>query len=203
MLYRVRASTVRTDMSAHPQSRPTLYQQLEALPDGLMGEILDGQLYTQPRPSLPHVITATSLADELVSPFQKGRGGPGGWWIAVEPELHFIHDTEVDVPDLAGWRRERLARFPQGHRVSVVPDWVCEVLSPSTETKDREIKMPIYARFGVAYAWLIDPLAHTLEAYALDGGNWREIARIAGGTQVVMPPFEAVMIRLDDLWAPT
>ena len=190
-------------MHASTMPRPSLYEQLEALPEGLTGEILNGQIYTQPRPSLPHVITATSLADELVSPFQKGRGGPGGWWIAVEPELHFIQDTEVDVPDLAGWRRERLARFPQGHRVAVVPDWVCEILSPSTKSKDRMVKMPIYAHFGVAYAWLIDPLTHTLEAYALEGEAWREIGRFAGAALVSVAPFDAVTINLGDLWAPT
>jgi len=116
--------------------------------------------------------------------------------------VHFIRDAEVDVPDLAGWRRERMPDPTLGHRIEVVPDWACEVLSPSTETKDRRVKMPIYARFGVAYAWLIDPLARTLEAYALAGGGWREIARSAGGAVVAVPPFEAVRIRLEDLWMP-
>lgn len=190
-------------MQAHQQTRPSLYEQLEALPEGLIGEILSGQLYTQPRPSGAHVVTVTSLADELVSPFQKGRGGPGGWWIAAEPELHFIHNAEVDVPDLAGWRRTRLPRIPNDHRFTVVPDWVCEVLSPSTESRDRQVKMPIYAQFRVAYAWLIDPRAHTLEAYALEGDAWREIGRFAGGARVSLPPFEAVTISLDDLWALT
>jgi Uma2 family endonuclease len=122
----------------------------------------------------------------------------------MEPELHFIRDTEVDVPDLAGWRRERLPTLPKAqHRALVVPDWVCEILSPSTESKDREVKMPIYARFGVAYAWLLDPRARTLEAYSLDGDAWREIGRFAGGARVSVAPFEAVTISLDDLWAPT
>jgi Uma2 family endonuclease len=191
-------------MSAHAKSKPTLYEQLEALPEGLTGEILNGQLHTQPRPTLEHGYTETSLAGELVNPFQRGRGGPGGWLIVMEPELHFIRDTEVDVPDLAGWRRERLPTLPKAqHRALVVPDWVCEILSPSTESKDREVKMPIYARFGVAYAWLLDPRAHTLEAYALEGGAWREIGRFAGGARVSVAPFEAVTISLDDLWAPT
>ena len=190
-------------MSAIPQSKPTLYEQLEALPEGLTGEILNGQLYTQPRPSGLHGYAETSLAGELVNPFQRGRGGPGGWVIVVEPELHLIRDKEVDVPDLAGWRKERMQTIPRGHRFTVVPDWVCEILSPSTESKDRKIKMPIYANFGVAYAWLIDPRAHTLEAYALEGGAWRELGRFAGAALVSVAPFEAVTIRLDDLWAPT
>ena len=107
-------------MSARPQPGPTLYEQLEALPEGLTGEILNGQLYTQPRPSLEHGFTETSLAGELVNPFQRGRGGPGGWLIVVEPELHLIRDTEVDIPDLAGWRRERLPQLPKAQHRALV-----------------------------------------------------------------------------------
>jgi hypothetical protein len=103
----------------HARTRPSLYEQLESLPEGLTGEILDGQLYAHPRLSAPHALAASSLGDELVSPFQKGRGGPGGWWIIDEPELHFIQDTDVDVPDLAGWRRERTPQLPLGHRLKV------------------------------------------------------------------------------------
>ena len=121
----------------HARTRPTLYESLEALPEGLTGEILDGQLYAHPRPTAAHGLAAISLADELVSPFQKGRGGPGGWWIIAEPELHFIQDTEVDVPDLAGWRRQRMPTLPEGHRFTVVPDWVCEILSKTSESTDR------------------------------------------------------------------
>ena len=186
----------------HSRTGPTLYEHLEALPEGVTGEIIDGQLYARPRPSMPHGLAASSLTDELVSPFQKGRGGPGGWWIIAEPEFHFIHDTEVDVPDLAGWRRERMPYLPEGHRATVVPDWVCEILSKSTESTDRDLKMPIYARFGVAYAWLLDPRARTLEAYALDAGAWREIGRFAGSDQVRVAPFDAITIDLNDLWAP-
>ena len=190
-------------MSARPQPQPTLYEQLEALPEGLIGEILNGQLYTQPRPTAPHVFTASSLGFELTGPFDRGRDGPGGWWIVQEPELHFLKDIEVDVPDLAGWRKARMPIWPTDHRFTVVPDWVCEILSPSTESKDRDIKMPIYAQFGVAFAWLVDPRKHTLEAYALEGGAWREIGRRAGSGRVSLPPFEAAAIELSDLWAPT
>ena len=134
----------------------------------------------------------SSLGYELVGPFQNGRGGPGGWWIIAEPELHFIHDTEVDVPDLAGWRRERMPLLPEGHRFTVVPDWVCEILSVHRPSNDREVKMPIYAQFGVAYAWLIDPRARTLEAYALEAGAWREIGCFSGSERVAVAPFDAV-----------
>jgi Uma2 family endonuclease len=142
------------------------------------------------------------LGAELVGPFQLGRGGPGGWWIVDEPELHFVRDIEVDVPDLAGWRRERMPRPPSGHRVTVVPDWICEILSKSTASKDRQIKMPIYARYGVAYAWLLDPLRRTLEAYALTDGDWQEIGHYAGNDRVSVAPFEAIAIDLADLWVP-
>jgi Uma2 family endonuclease len=186
----------------HARTHPTLYEQLEALPEGLTGEILDGQLYTQPRPAGPHGLAASSLGDELVGPFQKARGGPGGWWIIDEPELHFIRDAEVDVPDLAGWRRERMPAPPEGHRFEVVPDWVCEVLSPATASKDRQVKMPIYARFGVAYAWLIDPRARTLEAYESKGGAWRIIGSYSGNEQACVAPFGAISIPLEALWMP-
>ena len=187
----------------HPRTRPSLYEQLEALPEDLTGEIIDGQLYAHPRPSLPPRHAASSLVGELVGPFQKGRGGPGGWWIIAEPELHLVLDTEVHVPDLAGWRRERMPFLPEGHRATVVPDWVCEILSKSTASFDREVKMPIYAKFGVAYAWLLDPEAHTLEAYALEDGTWREIGGFASNEGVSIAPFDAVTIELSDLWAPT
>jgi len=187
----------------HARTRPSLYEQLESLPEGLTGQIIDGQLHAHPRPNAPHGLAASSLGYELIGPFQRGRGGPGGWWIIDEPELHFLRDTEVHVPDLAGWRQERMPLLPDGHRYSVVPDWVCEVLSKSTASLDREVKMPIYAKFGVAYAWLIDPEAHTLEAYALEGGVWREIGRFADTDRVSVVPFDAVTIDLGDLWAPT
>ncbi len=187
----------------HARIHLSLYTQLENLPEGLIGEILDGQIHTQPRPAWPHAVAASSLIDELLSPFQKGRGGPGGWWIVAEPELHLIRDTEVCVPDLAGWRRERMPNPPPGHRIEVVPDWIFEILSPSTASKDRQIKMPIYARYGVAHAWLIDPSIRTLETYTLDAGQWRGTRRFTDNDQVSAAPFHAVTIALADLWVPS
>jgi Uma2 family endonuclease len=187
----------------HARTHYALYEQIEALPEGVTGEILDGQLYLHPRPSGPHGFAASSLGYELIGPFQRGRGGPGGWWILDEPELHFIRNTEVEVPDLAGWRRERMPLIPKDHRYTLVPDWVCEILSPTTAGTDREVKMPSYARFGVAYAWLIDPRAQTLEAYALDAGTWREIGRFGEAAVVSVAPFEAMSLSLGNLWGPT
>nr|WP_323696766.1 Uma2 family endonuclease [Thiorhodovibrio litoralis] len=131
-----------------------LYEQLEVLPEGLTGEILNGQLHTQPRPSGPHAYTESMLAGDLIPAYgQGGRDGSGGWWILIEPEIHFVRDREVAVPDLAGWRRKRMPKIPDGHCFGVVPDWICEILSPSTASKDREIKLPLYAHYGVACWW--------------------------------------------------
>jgi Uma2 family endonuclease len=188
-------------VSAQPQSRPSLYDQLCALPEGLRGEIINGQLRTQPRPTGPHSLATSRLGGDIEAPFGRGRGGPGGWWILDEPEVHFLLDREVLVPDIAGWRRERMPQLPQGHRFEVVPDWVCEVLSPSTKSIDREEKMPLYARYGVQYAWLVDPKTRTLAAYGLADGDWRPIGLYRDDDQVRAAPFDAITIHLSDLWA--
>ena len=178
----------------------SLYDQLQALPEGLTGEILNGQLSTQPRPSGPHGRASVGLDRRIGRGYDEGDGGPGGWWILVEPEVHFIRDQEVAVPDLAGWRRERMPRIPEGHRFEVVPDWVCEILSPSTASKDREIKLPLYAHYGVAYAWLLDPKRRTLEAHALEQGAWRLLLEAADEAVVRVPPFDALELTLAALW---
>jgi Uma2 family endonuclease len=180
--------------------KQTLYQQLEALPEGLTGEILNGQLHTQPRPAGPHALVESNLQIEIGGPFVRGRGGPGGWWIIIEPEIHFVTDQEVAVPDLAGWRRARMPKIPEGHRFEVVSDWVCEILSPSTASKDREVKMPIYAQYGVAHAWLVDPKRRTLEAYALEGATWRLIAKASDKETIAAAPFDALELDLSNLW---
>ena len=145
--------------------RPATYQDVLDAPEHMVAELIDGALHLHPRPSFLHGQAASSLGDELVSPFQKGRGGPGGWRILDEPELHLGED--VLVPDLAGWRRERMPELPSEHWTSIVPDWVCEVLSPSTRSVDLTDKRRIYAGAGVGHLWLIDPEARTLEAFAL------------------------------------
>lgn len=182
---------------AHKQTR---YEALEALPEGLTGEILNGQLYTQPRPAGPHARAETELSIDIGSTYGRGRGGPGGWWILIEPEIHFITDAEVAVPDLAGWRKERMPQIPEGHRFEVVPDWVCEILSPATASKDREVKMPIYAHYGVAYAWLVDPKRQTLEAYTLEDDRWRLLAEASGDDAIAVAPFNALQLDLRNLW---
>ncbi len=183
--------------------QPTLYESIEALPEGVTGEILNGQIHTHPRPSGPHVFTGSALGAELFDPFYRGRGGPGGWWILVEPEVHFVRNVEVTVPDLAGWRRERMPYIPDDQRFEVIPDWVCEILSPSTASKDRGIKMPLYAHYGVQHAWVVDSAKCTLEVYRLDAGAWLRIDHFVAADQVRVPPFEAVSIDLQGLWRPT
>jgi len=133
-------------------------------------------------------------------PFRFGEGGPGGWWIIDEPEVHFIRDVEVAVPDLAGWRHERMPSLPGDHWFEVVPDWVCEILSPSTAKTDRAVKLPVYARFGVAHVWIIDPATQTLEAFELREGHWTLIATLKDDDNVRVPPFDAVAFSLADLW---
>lgn len=144
------------------------------LPENMVGELIDGELYAWPRPAGPHARFSSALGMDIGSPYDRGRGGPGGWWILDEPELHLGDD--VLVPDLAGWRRERMPRIPKSHVFEVPPDWVCEVLSSSNARFDRIKKMPIYAQHEVAWAWLIDPLQKTLETFRLENGRWSSFA---------------------------
>ena len=187
--------TVAVNASPRPRS---LYAFIEALPEGYTGEIVAGQLHVQPRPAARHIRLASRLGSKLETPFDEGDGGPGGWWILDEPEVHFILDTEVAVPDIAGWRRERMPELPDGHRFETAPDWLCEVASPSTAVLDRGDKMRTYGRFGVHHVWLVDPLARTVEAFVNDDGkgDWREAGRSHGSEAVCLPPFEAVSFRL-------
>ncbi|MEQ1955549.1 Uma2 family endonuclease [Mesorhizobium sp. CN2-181] len=183
---------------AESAKKPATYADLEAVPPHLVAEIIDGVLRTHPRPSIRHGLTATSLGDELAGPFQKGRGGPGGWIFVIEPELH-LHD-HVLVPDIAGWRRERLPVVPNTAFTDVSPDWVCEILSGSTETRDRTVKMRIYAEAHVPYFWLIDPRLQILEAFELDHGRWAKIGAWNSDDKVRVAPFNAISFSLADLW---
>lgn len=187
-------------MDSQAAKRLSLYEHLIALPEGLTGEIINGQLRTQPRPSWPHALATSRLGADLEAPFGRGRGGPGGWWIVFEPEVHFILDREVTVPDIAGWRKNRMPSPPEGHKIQVVPDWVCEIFSPSTKSTDREEKMPLYARHGVRFAWLVDPKTHTLETYELINTKWRALGIFRDDDTVSVAPFDAIVIHLSDLW---
>lgn len=187
-------------MSATRPLRQSLYEQLIALPENLVGEIIGGELTAQPLPAGPHASASSVLGMDIGSAYHRGRGGPGGWWILDEPEIHFVRDTEVLVPDIAGWRRERMPKIPQDQHFEVVPDWVCEVVSPSTQKKDRVIKMGVYARHGVPHLWLVDPLARTLEIYVLEGGRWTVAGSHKDDDPVSAAPFDQITLMLGDLW---
>jgi Uma2 family endonuclease len=182
-------------------ARVALYEQYQKVPRHQCAEIIHGTLYVRPRPAPPHANATSVLGGELSGPFQRGRGGPGGWWILDEPELQLI-DLEAVVPDLAGWRVERMPELPETAYFALAPDWVCEVLSPSTATVDREDKMPVYAREGVPHAWLVDPIARTLEVFTLGAGRrWLPSVTHRDAARVRVAPFDAIEIALELLWA--
>ena len=189
-----------------PPPRRATYADLEAVPANQVAELIEGTLYVMPRPAPKHAGASSALGGELYSPFHRGRSGPGGWWVLDEPELRFPDPSQPGefntlVPDLAGWRRERMPVLPSTAYFTLAPDWVCEVISPSTEVHDREVKMPIYAREGVPHAWLLDPIAKTLEVYTLDATKrWSEPVLYRDTEVVRAVPFDAIELDLSALW---
>jgi len=181
-----------------PLKKDATYEDLRHVPDNFVAEMFDGSLYATPRPALPHAHAATVLSGELSGPFHRGLNGPGGWVILYEPELHFGRD--VLVPDLAGWRRQRLPTVPAEAYLTLAPDWICEVLSTSTEALDRGKKLRIYARERVAHAWLVDPLRRSLEVLSLESGAWAPRVAHEGSDKVRVPPFDAIELELGALW---
>ena len=186
---------------AEPARKRATYEDLLAAPRNLVAEIVGGVLHTHPRPAPRHALAASGLGAVVGSPFHHGRGGPGGWWILDEPELH-LADGDVLVPDLAGWKLETLPELPETAYFTRAPDWVCEVLSPSTEADDRAEKMPLYASAGIAHAWLVDPLIKTLEIFRLQAGSWPLVRTARGDAPVRAEPFDAIEIDLGALWRP-
>jgi Uma2 family endonuclease len=174
------------------------YEDLCRVPDHLVAEILDGDLYASPHPALPHVRATSVLLARLGAAFDLGDK-PGGWIMLFAPELHFGND--VLVPDIAGWRRERLPSVPNVAYLTLAPDWICEVVSPATEVIDRGQKLRIYTREGVAFAWLVDPLRESLEVLALETGGVRQIEGHHGGFPVRAHPFDAIELELSALWS--
>ena len=175
------------------------YQDLFDLPPHVNGEIIDGIMHVSPRPALRHIGVATGIGEELGPPFRRGKGGPGGWIILDEPELHLVHD--IVIPDLAGWRRSRTTEDQfTGAFVTVAPDWVCEVLSPSTARLDRGAKLEVYRRESVTHVWLIDPAISTLEILRLDGPTYRLAATFSGDDDIRAEPFDAIALQLGALW---
>ena len=182
--------------------RDELYDAYASVPPHQHAEIVRGTLYVMSRPAPRHANAASMMGAEIGGPFQRGRGGPGGWWILDEPELHLVAKEPV-VPDLAGWRVERMPELPETAYFTLVPDWVCEVLSRSTEKLDRDEKLPLYAEHGVRHVWLVDPIAKSLEVYTLgEAGRWREVRTHRGDTPVRAEPFDAIELDLSALWSP-
>ncbi len=180
------------------RTRPATYADIEALPQHVVGEILFGVLHTHPRPAPRHGLATNVLSYQVTGPFQFGRGGPGGRIFLDEPELHL--GAHVVVPDIAGWRRERLSPFPDTAWIETPPDWVCEVLSPSTQRVDRTDKLAIYATFEVGHCWYVDPIAKTLEVFARQHDKWLLAATFKDADAVTAPPFEVHTFGLDVLW---
>lgn len=187
-------------MAASPARRPVpaSYEDLVALPAHMVGEILAGELHATPRPRLRHGRAAWRLTSSLDPPFDRGTGGPGGWIFLAEPELHLAHD--IIVPDLAGWRREHLPAVPDSAFLTLAPDWVCEIASPSTQRLDRGVKLDIYLREGVSHVWLLDPIAHFVEVFRLHNGQWVRAGSWIGDAPARIEPFDAVEIDLAAIW---
>ena len=183
---------------AEPAVSSASYAELEALPPNQVGEIIHGLLVKHPRPAPRNSVCANTLAYEISGPFGRGIGGPGGWIFMVEPELHLGND--VLVPDIAGWKRERLPKLPDTAWIETPPDWVCEILSPSTARLDRGAKREIYARENVAFLWLLDPVEHFLETFRLTASNWLLMRTFSDSEDVSARPFDAISFPLSNLW---
>ena len=194
---------------AEKAARRATHADLEAVPANKVAELIRGTLPVMPRPAPRHARSSSILGAKRTNPFDLGDGGPGGWWILDAPELHFpdpapVEPGDIDalVPDIAGWRRSRMPALPETASFGLAPDWICEILSASTEDVDRHEKMPIYAREGVLHAWLVDPITRTLEACTLGRGKrWGKAQIHEGAARVRLPPFEAIELDLSSLWA--
>jgi Uma2 family endonuclease len=185
---------------ANVAKRRATYEDVLAAPSHVVAEVLFGVLYMHPRPAFPHARASTRLGSKL-SPFDADDGAPGGWIVLFEPELHLGSEPDILVPDLAAWRRTRMPEMPSSAFVTLAPDWICEVVSPSTESIDRSDKMDIYARDGVAHAWMVDPIARLLEVYRLSDAHWVRVATWRDDARVRAEPFDAIEIELAALWA--
>jgi Uma2 family endonuclease len=180
------------------RKRPTL-DDLEALPRDVKGEIIEGVLYTMTRPRAQHQRLVRDVSGGLGGPFDRGRDGPGGWWILPEPGIELPNTPEIS-PDVAGWRRERMPDLPADEPIRVVPDWTCEILSPSTRRHNLLIKKPYYAKIGVPFHWLIDRDARTLTAYRLASHQWLEIGVYGDEREARINPFDAIPFDVALLW---
>ncbi|ATB32816.1 hypothetical protein MEBOL_006305 [Melittangium boletus DSM 14713] len=187
------------------RNAPSVEKAFQEAPSEMVAEILAGELHLSPRPARPHTRVASRLGILIGGPFWLGRGGPGGWVILYEPELHLGPRPDKLVPDLVGWRRERMPDALEGEETlahyDLPPDWVCEVLSERTRRVDKGPKMRIYAREGVRHVWHVDPLARTLDIFRLEGSHWLLVDSFSQEARVRAEPFEAIELELSLLWA--
>lgn len=184
------------------QKKKATYEDILKLPENRVGEIIDGELYMSPRPSSKHALAASRLTGKLEPSYGGGGKGPGGWWIITEPEIHLGKkpNEEIIVPDLAGWRKEKMPEFPDVAFFDVVPDWVCEILSVSNMRLDKTKKVPLYASSGVKHLWLINPRDKTLEVFRLENGIWGLLSNYAEADKVKAEPFQDMEFDLGNLW---
>jgi len=193
-----------TDTLDLPPPGQATYADLEALPERYVGEIIDGTLYAQARPASPHAQAASALGVLLGNAFGRrfgnsGDGGqPGGWCLLLEPELHL--GSDVLVPDIAGWRRERMPQVPKVPGFELAPDWLCEVASPATRKLDRSLKLERYHRAGVGHVWLVEPEDHFIEVYRRTEEGWLRVGHFSGEDEPRVEPFEALPLMLAELW---
>lgn len=183
--------------TAQPLANPT-YADLEAVPENMRGEIIGGELLMSPRPAPKHAVAAGGLLSLVMGPFQYGIGGPGGWWILTEPEVRLR--GECFIPDIAGWRLETMPELPDAATLTIAPDWVCEVLSPSTERLDRGKKLAAYSRHRVSHVWLVNPTSRTIEVLRRTGDTWTLVHVHDEDVPLAAEPFEAVPLPVQLIW---
>ena len=193
-------SAATSDTVMKPRQCAT-YEDVLNAPPHMIAEVADGKLYLHSMPAPLHANAISAICALIGCPFHRGTEGPGGWWIINKPEVHLGADGEdILGPDVAGWRRENMSGIPDAAYFSVVPDWVCEVLSPSTRSFDLGAKRTIYAREQVRHLWLVDPDARTLEAFELRKGQWILTDTLVDTGSVSLPPFDAISFPLEELW---
>ncbi|WP_433932416.1 Uma2 family endonuclease [Sorangium cellulosum] len=178
---------------------PATMADLEALPPHVKGEIIEGVLYTHPRPRSRHQRVLSLVGHELIDPYDRSRSGPGGWWILPEPGIELPGSPEFS-PDIAGWKRERLAELPDDEPIRIAPDWVCEIFSPRMRSYTQGVKRPFYARIGVGWLWYVDLDAQTFTWSRLHEGKWLELGVVVGEARVRAEPFDAVEIDVAEWW---
>jgi Uma2 family endonuclease len=181
-----------------PAKKPASYADVLAAPEHMIAELIDGELRLQPRRAIPHSAVSSALGYELGPPFDRGRGGPGGWLLLDEPELHL--GADIIVPNLGGWRVERVGPRGDVPYLTIAADWICEVLSPRTLKYDRSDKLRIYAREQVHWAWLVEPLQRTLEIFRLESGRWVLLGTWKDDDVLRAEPFDAIELELAAFW---